>query len=260
LSTKIFGREYSKIQFAVSEDANDKSRRLYLESVDYRTLNFRHLFKANDKNLRFSSSSTAELSEERSLRIQLRSNSEYYYSYFSEGKFHQNLNSKSFKVIEDQGRHNYFVEGNFFVQRNKVVGTKHTKIELEHASPRQVSLRSGSQRQLFINDRNRLFLKAENSDLPLNFERECGFINGELQNIYFKNDNQKRNQFFEKVDSQLSEKLMLVGERIKGSNPRVTLRSGTKFELKREAKCYMNSSNLVNLSQPKTPFDLIFKR
>jgi len=96
--------------------------------------------------------------------------------------------------------------------------------------------------------------------LPLSFEKDCGFINGELQGISFRNDNQKRNQFFEKVDSQLGNKLSLFGEKVKGSNPRLTLRSGDKFEFKQEAKCYMNSNNLVNLSQPKTPFDLIFIR
>lgn len=257
-STKLYGREFYTLHFDTTIKGTEVQRGI-LKSLDYRTVNFSHEFKANNRNVRYRSSSQARLHEKREMYLVRRRTGEYYFTYSSQGQFTQNLTSSSFRVIEENGYHNYFADGNFMINRNRVTDIRHASIELEHFAPRAVYLRSGSKRHIFTNEKNKIEFRAAIGESGVNFDKSCGYINGNLESVEYTNHNQRRNQFFESFDQSLGDHLSLRGEIVKGSHNKIVLHKDDGVLTEIPAKCYLDSTlNLSKLAQPKTPFDLLF--
>ncbi|MCB9024903.1 MAG: hypothetical protein H6625_01175 [Bdellovibrionaceae bacterium] len=260
VSTKVNGFESFQLYFDHNlEKSNSKVKRK-LSKVIYSTQGLSHVFKANSKHQRFTETSKSQLQESRSLEIIRRPQGEYYFSYYSQGNFEQEMLSNSFRVMEPQGKHDFIADGNFIVDKRNVIKVVSGSLELNHLAKRSVFLKKGTERHIFDNEKNHLFLSAQWNQTGLVFDTECGFINGNLESVTFQNFNEKRNRFFDSLDEQDSSKITLNYLVQKGSAPELIYVQDSQGKLLKSqpAKCYLKNDKLINLAQPKTPFEFIF--
>ncbi len=257
ISTKVYGKEHFKINFTTATVDGKLVRAL--SRIEYNTINFHHVFKANSKHPRFSQSSYTDLFEDRKLTITRRDGGKFFFIYSADGDFNQNLVGRTLRALEPRGRHSYYADGNFEVEKSRAVKVKMGKVELIHSADREVLLTGGSKRSLFTNDNNKLNFLASIGEVGINFDKECSFIEGEIYDVDFENSNKNRNQFFQKLDGASTSTIDFSAEYNKGRDPEKVLLNGVKgYSV--TTKCLLKSTNLKTLAQPKSPFDLIFMR
>jgi hypothetical protein len=260
LSHKISGREFFRVYFE-TDNKNNNIFRKSIEKIEYNTFSLIQNLKANEKNQLFRPSSEAEIFENRGITIRKRSENEYNFLYESKAETNQSLVSKSFKVDELLGSHNYFAEGIFNLKGNKVTQMSHVNMELRHKSKREVYLKGRSGRHLFTNDDNQLLLMAKIQETS-EFDKMCSFIKGKLDISRFENKNQKRNRFHLKSDNDSENSIKLDFTNNKGTPPEDIYFLNDKNQVKKlgKSKCLLDASSFYKSLTPKTPLDLFFIR
>ncbi|MCB0357618.1 MAG: hypothetical protein KDD40_11450, partial [Bdellovibrionales bacterium] len=268
LSTKLFGFENFELSFLDSYEIvlkggkyRKRAKRI-LQKVVYFTNDFRWQLSGKEENPLFkTSASWARINEMRQLNMDFREGGYFFFNYETAAEFIQNLKGKTIKSIEPLGKQHYFASGNFLVNKSKVEQLQMGGFHLEHNAPREVYCSSNCQRLIFKNDKNIIEVAANFSNNGLQFDKECSYIRGKLQGVDYINYNEKRNRFFAEPESLANDSRILNylvnDQRGKMEQLQLSDENG-KLLTQQNLKCLLKPTNLEDLAQPKTPFDLIY--